>query len=71
MRKRLLLVATAAALALGQPAPALAAPCEDICGAKAAENCDDIDSANCATYIFSCLAGCSTGKIIKWIIKKV
>lgn len=65
MRNKFLLLAAAATLTLSQPAPALATSCEDICAELAAKNCDNIDSAKCGVYIFSCLAGCSVGKIIK------
>ncbi len=67
MRKKLLLVAAAAVIGLGQPAPALARDCEDICAEKAAAKCEDIDSPKCGAYIAGCLAGCSVGKIIKWL----
>jgi hypothetical protein len=71
MRRRLLLMAAALAFALGQPAPALAEEsCEDICGEKAAANCEDIDSMKCGAYIVGCLSGCSTGKIIAWLIRR-
>lgn len=64
MHRKLLLLATAAVLTLGQPTPLQAASCEDICGEKAAQNCEDIDSVKCAFYIMGCLAGCSVGKLI-------
>lgn len=67
MRKRLLLLAAAMALLLGQPSAAAAAErsCEDICGELAAQNCEVIDSMGCNFYIAGCLAGCTFGKIIK------
>lgn len=68
MMRRLLLLAAAVALGLGQPSAALAKSCEDICGEKAAANCEDIDSLKCGAYIVGCLSGCSTGKIIAWLI---
>jgi hypothetical protein len=68
MRKKLLLMAAAAAIGLAQPSPALADSCEDICGEKAAANCEDIDSLKCGAYILGCLSGCSTGKIIALLI---
>lgn len=64
MHRKLLLLVTAAVLSLGQPASLQAESCEDICGEKAAKNCDDIDSVKCAFYIMGCLAGCSVGKLI-------
>ncbi len=70
MRKKLLLMVAAAAFGLGQPSPALAESCEDICGEKAAANCEDIDSLKCGAYIVGCLSGCSTGKIIAWLIRE-
>jgi hypothetical protein len=70
MRRRLLLMAAAVAFTLGQPAPALADSCEDICGEKAAANCEDIDSMKCGAYIIGCLSGCSTGKIIVWLTRR-
>lgn len=68
MRKKLLLMAAAVAWGLAQPSPALAESCEDICGEKAAANCEDIDSLKCGAYIVGCLSGCSTGKIIAILI---
>ncbi len=53
------------ALVLGQPAPALARDCEDICADKAAARCEDIDSVKCGAYIAGCLLGCSMGQLIK------
>ena len=44
MIRRFVLVTALAALALGQPAPALARDCEDICADKAVERCEDLDS---------------------------
>lgn len=70
MRRILLLLAAAVAFGLGQPTAALAESCEDICGEKAAANCEDIDSLKCGAYIVGCLSGCSTGKIIAWLIKE-
>ena len=66
MRQKLLLTAAAAALALGQPTPALARDCEDICAEKAVKNCENIDSFKCSAYIAGCLSGCSVAKIISW-----
>jgi hypothetical protein len=68
MRKKLLLIAAAAALALGQPTPVLARDCEDICADKAAANCENIDTFKCSAYIAGCLSGCSVGKIIHWFL---
>ncbi len=68
MRRKLLLMAAAVGFGLAQPSPALAESCEDICGEKAAANCEDIDSLKCGAYIVGCLSGCSTGKIIAWLI---
>ncbi|UCC83020.1 MAG: hypothetical protein JSW46_19040 [Gemmatimonadota bacterium] len=65
MRRRLVLVTALAALALGQPAPALARDCEDVCADKAVERCDDLDSVGCGAYIAGCLLGCSVGKLIR------
>lgn len=65
MRRKLVLVGALLALTLGQPSPALARSCEDICGGKAAATCEDIDSFKCAAYITGCLAGCSVGKLIR------
>lgn len=65
MRRKLVLLGALLALTLGQPAPALARSCEDICGEKAAANCEDIDSFKCAAYITGCLAGCSVGKLYR------
>jgi len=64
MRRKLLLAAAAVALALGQPAPALARDCEDICAEKAVNECENIDSFKCSMYIAGCLSGCSFGKIL-------
>jgi hypothetical protein len=66
MRQKLLLAAAAAALALGQPTPALARDCEDICAEKAVARCENIDSFKCSAYIAGCLSGCSFGKILLW-----
>ncbi len=63
MRRKVLLLASALALTLGGPRPALAQPCEDYCGEKAAANCDDIDSFGCAMYIVGCLVGCSVQQL--------
>ncbi|MGD8699832.1 MAG: hypothetical protein PVJ43_11105 [Gemmatimonadales bacterium] len=68
MRRKLLLMAAAVAWGLAQPSPALAESCEDICGERAAANCEDIDSLKCGAYILGCLSGCSTGKIIALLI---
>jgi hypothetical protein len=65
MRKKLLLATAATVLMLGQPAPALARDCEDICADKVVERCEEIDSAKCGAYIAGCLLGCSMGKLIK------
>ncbi|NIN72456.1 MAG: hypothetical protein GTO46_11175 [Gemmatimonadetes bacterium] len=65
MRRRLVLVTALAALALGQPAPALARDCEDVCADKAVERCDDLDSVRCGAYIGGCLLGCSVGQLIR------
>ena len=64
MWRRTMAVAAVTVLALGQPAPALAKTCEDICGEKAAEKCENIDSMKCAAYIAGCLAGCYFGKLL-------
>ena len=69
MGRTLLTAAALAGLVLSQPAPALAASCEDICAEKAVENCEDLDSFECGAYILGCLAGCSTAKLFKWIVK--
>ncbi len=66
MKKRLMLLAAAVALGLGQPQLAQAqegASCEDLCGELAAKNCDNIDSFKCALYIMGCLVGCSVEKL--------
>jgi hypothetical protein len=68
MRRMLLLMAAAASFGMAQPSPALAESCEDICGERAAANCQDIDSLKCGAYILGCLSGCSTGKIIAVLI---
>ena len=65
MRRKVVLVGALLALILGQPSPALARPCEDICGEKAAATCEDIDSFKCAAFITGCLAGCSVGKLFR------
>ncbi len=65
--RRVLLV-SAAALALGQPAPAFASSCEDICGELAAKNCKKINSVSCGFYIAGCLPGCSVGKIVQLLV---
>ncbi len=70
MRRGFLLLAAGLVLGLGQPSAALAESCEDICGEKAAANCEDIDSMKCAAYIIGCLSGCSTGKIIEWLLEE-
>ena len=70
MRRKLLLLAAAVAFGLARPSPVLARSCEDICGEKAAANCEDIDSLKCGAYIVGCLSGCSTGKIIAWLLKE-
>ncbi len=67
MRKRLMLVAAALALTLGQPQHAFGkeeSSCEDICGEQAAGNCEDIDTFKCAMYIIGCLVGCSVEKLV-------
>lgn len=33
--------------------------CQEYCGEKAAERCEDIDSFRCGAYILGCLAGCN------------
>ncbi len=66
MRKKLLLAAAAAALTLGQPTPALARDCEDICADLAVKKCENIDSFKCSAYIAGCLSGCSMAMIISW-----
>lgn len=55
------------ALVLGQPAPALARDCEDICADKAVEWCEDLDSVKCGAYIAGCLLGCSVGQLIRML----
>jgi hypothetical protein len=67
MKRRFLLVTALTALALGQPAPALARDCEDICADKAVERCDDLDSVKCGAYIAGCLLGCSVGQLIRML----
>ncbi len=67
MWRRAILSIVASALIVGQPAPALARSCEDICADRAAETCDNIDSIHCAAFIAGCLAGCSVGKALKKI----
>ncbi len=59
------MVAGLTALALGQPTPALARDCEDICADKAVESCDDLDTVKCGAYIAGCLLGCSVGKLVR------
>lgn len=62
-----MLLAAAAALAIGQPQAARAQQeksCEDLCGELAAANCENIDSFKCAMYIMGCLVGCSVEKIV-------
>jgi len=66
MRQKYLVAAAAAALTLGQPTPALARDCEDICAEKAVKNCENIDSFKCSGYIVGCLSGCSMARIISW-----
>lgn len=67
--RRLFIAVTAATLAVapgiggaqesdsdgGQTAEEL---CQEYCGEKAAERCDDLDSFRCGAYILGCLAGC-------------
>ncbi len=67
MRRRLVLLIAALGLVLGQPSAAVAAErsCEEICGERAAQNCEEIDSMKCNFYIAGCLAGCTFAKIIK------
>jgi hypothetical protein len=60
------MLAAGAVLLVGQPAPAQARMCEDICADKVVENCEVIDSVKCNAYILGCLSGCSVGKIISW-----
>jgi predicted nucleic acid-binding Zn ribbon protein len=64
LRTKLVLLAAMSALALGQPAPALARDCEDICGELAAKNCKKINSFKCTMYIAGCLLGCEAGKLL-------
>lgn len=33
--------------------------CQEYCGEKAAERCEDLDSFRCGAYILGCLAGCN------------
>lgn len=68
MRRKLVLAGALLALTLAQPTPALARPCEDICGENAAANCDNIDSFRCGAYIMGCLAGCSVGKLFRLLV---
>lgn len=67
MMRRFVLVTALAALALTQPAPALARDCEDICADKAVERCEDLDSVKCGAYIAGCLLGCSVGQLIRML----
>ncbi len=70
MRRRLVLLAAVATLAVGQPEAARAQQeesCEDLCGELAAANCENIDSFKCAMYIMGCLVGCSVEKIVEAI----
>jgi hypothetical protein len=67
MIRRFVLLTALAALALGQPAPALARDCEDICADKAVERCEDLDSVKCGAYIAGCLLGCSVGQLIRML----
>lgn len=67
MKRKLLLVTALMAAGLGQPAPALARDCEDICADKAVEWCDDLDSVKCGAYIAGCLLGCSMGQLIRML----
>ncbi|UCF18787.1 MAG: hypothetical protein JSU87_12710 [Gemmatimonadota bacterium] len=64
MWRRPLVLAAVTAFVLSQPAPAFAKTCEDICGERAAEKCENIDSMKCAAYIAGCLAGCYFGKLV-------
>ncbi len=68
MLRRMVLVVSVAALALGQPAPAFASSCEDICGELAAKNCKKINSVSCGFYIAGCLPGCAVGKIVQLLV---
>ena len=76
MRRRLLLLAAAMALLLGQPGSAMGMPwigpgilkeieCEVLCADKANEYCRVIDSMKCNFYLAGCLSGCNYGKLIK------
>ena len=65
MRRMLSTLVAAMVIAMGPPAQsAFARDCEEICGERAAENCENIDSLKCAFYIWGCLSGCSVGQII-------
>lgn len=65
MRRLLAALAALALLAATGPRPETlyAKSCSEYCGEKAAANCDDIDSFECAWYILGCLAGCNLKKL--------
>lgn len=66
---RRFIMATAALVLIAPPGWALqqsgeeektpAEICQEYCGEKAAEHCDDIHSYRCGAYIWGCLAGCN------------
>jgi hypothetical protein len=69
MRRRLLLLAAALALLMGQPAVAEEPPkertCEAICAELAAQNCEEVDSMECNYFVMGCIYGCRVGKVIR------
>lgn len=70
--RQLLITITAASL-LAMPGPGQAQDsragkdggelCQEYCGERAAERCEDIDSFRCGAYILGCLAGCNLKRL--------
>lgn len=71
MRRLLIAITAASVLALPGPGRAQdsgagktgAELCQEYCGEKAAERCEDIDSFRCGAYILGCLAGCNLKRL--------
>lgn len=66
MRRLLIAFAVLSLLSATGPRPeALPAsqPCDEYCGEKAAEECDDLESYSCGFYILGCLAGCNLARL--------
>lgn len=71
MRRLIIAIVAASFVAVPETGLAQEAPggktgaelCQEYCGEKAAERCEDLDSFRCGAYILGCLAGCNLKRL--------